>query len=48
MKMLLRGAVFKKFNYASVKTVYFTDFSNKKKAQLLPLFLRLQSNTNKK
>ena len=46
MKMLLRGAVFKKFNYASEKTIYFTDFPNKKKAQLLLLFLRLQSNTN--
>ena len=34
--MLLRGAVFKKINYASVKTIYFTDFPNKKKAQLLP------------
>ena len=44
--MLLRGAVFKKFNYASEKTIYFTDFPNKKKAQLFPLFLRLQSNTN--
>ena len=44
--MLLRDAVFKNFNCASVKTIYFTDFPNKKKAKLLPLFLRLQSNTN--
>ena len=46
MKMLFRGAVFKKFNYASEKTIYFTDFPNKKKAKLSPLFLRLQSNSN--